>query len=103
MTRAAPLPVERVEIGETPDLHARAVLVLHDRDDAYILELTVTLYCKQGGRRTPVGVLYNSLAGVESLYPQYTPLLPWLGVPVSKRDGVFRRLLLDAGVGAFSP
>lgn len=103
MTGAAALPVEQREIGQTPDLDVRAVLVLHDRDDAYILELTVTLYRKQGGRRTPVGVLYNSLAGVERLYPQYTPLLPWLGVPVSKRDGVFRRLLLDAGVGGLSP
>lgn len=63
----------------------------------------MTLYRRQGGRRTPVGVLYNSLAGVERLYPQYTPLLSWLGVPVCKGDGTFRRLLLDAGVGAFSP
>lgn len=102
MTRRAALPVERVEIRQTPDLEGRAALALHDRGDAYFLELTVTLYRRQGGRRTPVGVLYNSLAGVEELFPQYTPLLPWLGVPVPKQDGTFRRLLLDAGVGAFS-
>lgn len=103
MTRTTGVAVERVEIRQTPDLEGRVALALHDQGDTYFLELTVTLYRKQGGRRTPVGVLYNSLAGVESLYPQYTPLLPWLGAPVSKRDGTFRRLLLDAGVGAFSP